>query len=271
MTTRPLPDLKLEDDTFTNPRKHIDMDELRELACHIGRRGLLNPLRVTPDGLIVAGQRRFRAIHLLQNWRVDLAGLVDDGEAELFDSNAKRLADVPVIVGEPEDDETLEADALADNVLHEPLSTYEVAARVVSMSNCGATGVEIARGIGKSTTYVSRMLKAWVGAGTALHAAWRDGLAYETVKRLADLTLEDQERALKSGAGKGSKESRGRPGIETVKECLDGIVEVYWRSKATETPTPQSYAAGVADALRWVAGQQASPTFVEFLGPVEKS
>jgi ParB-like chromosome segregation protein Spo0J len=263
-TRRHLSELKLEDDTFTNPRKHIDMDDLRELACHIGRRGLLNPLRITPDGLIVAGQRRFRAIHMLQNWRVDLAGLVDEDEAELFDVNARDLCHVPVIVGDHEDDETLEADALADNILHEPLGSYEVAARVAFMSDAGASGAEISRGIGKSPSYVSKMLKAWRGAGAALHAAWRDGLAYETVKQLAELDSKEQERALEPGAKRGPKGPHGRPGIETVKECLDAVQEHYGQV------APKSYAAGVADALRWVAGQQASATLAEFLAPVEK-
>lgn len=56
------------------PRKHFDEAKLLDLAASIKTQGLLQPIRVRPDGkgryLIIAGERRFRA-HQLAGSRRD--------------------------------------------------------------------------------------------------------------------------------------------------------------------------------------------------------
>lgn len=50
------------------PRKIFSALEIGELADSIATNGLLQPITITPDGLIVAGERRFRACKQL-GWR----------------------------------------------------------------------------------------------------------------------------------------------------------------------------------------------------------
>lgn len=271
-TNMPFSKLHVQAGAFTNPRQYsgLELEELRELALAIGRLGLLYPLLVTKDGLIIGGQRRFLAITLLREclllktWKEELD--LDEADWPLFATRAQDFWQVPVRIQEDESDLALEAAALADNLHRRDLATYEIAARVAFMHETrAATGAQIAMTIGKSPGYVSKMLKAWKNACPALHAAWRAGaVPYDTVKQLAELVQADQERALAPGAPKKARGASGRPGIDTVKDCLDGVARHYGARAA-----PQSYAQGAIDALRWVAGQQTSEQFVEFLEPVE--
>ncbi len=52
------------DEIYPNPnqpRKHFNENALNELADSIREHGLINPITVDDDGMILAGERRFRA------------------------------------------------------------------------------------------------------------------------------------------------------------------------------------------------------------------
>ncbi len=87
------------------PRRHFDDEALDELAASISARGLLQPIVVRPVGKrfqIVAGERRWRAAQRAQ------------------------LAQVPVIVRDFNDAETLEV-ALLENIQRQDLNAIEEA------------------------------------------------------------------------------------------------------------------------------------------------
>lgn len=87
------------------PRRHFDEEALSDLASSISARGLLQPIVVRPQGgryQIVAGERRWRA--------AQRAGLTN----------------VPVIVREFDDAETLEV-ALLENIQRQELNAIEEA------------------------------------------------------------------------------------------------------------------------------------------------
>lgn len=279
ITHVPYASLKTRSETFQNPRTQsgLEEQEIRELAISIGWHGLLNAIHVTPDNVITKGQRRYLAIGYLIQHATELgdacAGTVaTTGSPFIFrgrahelpqrfrDRAAALLEGVPVVVAEPEED--IEGAAMADNLARVDLSSYEIAAEIARMHGRGDTGADIAARIGRSPSYVSKALKAWRGASAALKEAWRDGtVSYDRVKELADLQEEDQERALVGGKPRGG---HGRPGIDAVKDALDGAARMYG-----PRAQPQSYASGVLDALRWVSGQTSSETFAEFMESIE--
>lgn len=61
LTTMKLAEIKIE----SQVRKNFDEEELRRLGENIKRYGLLQPLLVRKDGVLLAGERRYRAILLM--------------------------------------------------------------------------------------------------------------------------------------------------------------------------------------------------------------
>lgn len=178
MPTIPFRQLKLKSTGFENPRRVTGLDEesIRELAEDISARGLLYPILVWPfDNLVVGGQRRYRAIQLL----------IKEGRAGELE-NA-----VPIEYYEGDD---IHGVALADGLLREDLSTYEVAE---ALSKLKSPQVEIAKRVGKSTAWVSRHLKAWKQAHPELKHAWQAGeVTLDRVLELCDLNPVDQRARL---------------------------------------------------------------------------
>ncbi len=87
------------------PRRHFDEEALDELAASIQQRGLIQPIVVRPHGhryQIVAGERRWRA------------------------AQRARLHEIPVIVRDFDDAETLEV-ALLENIQRRDLNAIEEA------------------------------------------------------------------------------------------------------------------------------------------------
>jgi len=280
--TLPFVDLRLRDETFTNPRTSsgLDGDSIRELAIHIGLHGVIVPLIVTrKEGLlntpylIIAGQRRYRAIEWLIHWFTpstihtirEQCGPIADSIAELshedvsaIEHRTKRLIDaVPVryVSGDG-----LEGIALADNILRADLSAYEVAARLAQLSDAGATGRDLARLIGKSPGYVSKKLSAWRGAGPDLRTAWEKGLDEPTVFELAAFSHEKQAKTLSGAIGR--RGAANRPGIDAIK---DAKLVIARRS----APDTDDFDAGVLEALRWVTGEKVSETFARLVSDDE--
>jgi ParB family chromosome partitioning protein len=158
--SRTLPVAFLKPGRF-QPRKAFADEALAELAASIREKGVLTPILVRPLGTdsyeIVAGERRWRAAQLA------------------------KLHDVPVVVRDLGDAETLEI-AIIENVQRADLNALEEAAAYQElMDRFGRTQEQVAQDVGKSRSHVAnsvRLLrlpepvKQWLREGklTAGHA-----------------------------------------------------------------------------------------------------
>lgn len=120
------------------PRRHFDEEALANLAESIAARGLIQPIFVRPHGhsyQIVAGERRWRA------------------------AQRARLHEVPVVVRELSDVETLEI-ALIENIQRQDLNAIEEAegyARLIG--EFGHTQEVLGRIVHKSRSHVANLLR----------------------------------------------------------------------------------------------------------------
>ncbi|UZK65220.1 ParB/RepB/Spo0J family partition protein [Sphingomonas sp. M1-B02] len=120
------------------PRRHFDEAALEDLAQSIATRGLIQPIVVRPHGhsyQIVAGERRWRA------------------------AQRARLHEVPVIVRELTDAETMEI-ALVENIQREDLNAIEEAeayARLIA--EFGHTQEALGRLVHKSRSHVANLIR----------------------------------------------------------------------------------------------------------------
>ncbi|MFC6662898.1 ParB/RepB/Spo0J family partition protein [Deinococcus multiflagellatus] len=140
-----------------NPRKHFDLDRLRELAISIYRNGLRQNIQLRPHPTrpgffeIAAGERRWRAIGLL------VKGLeVGEGEArETLSVPPSYL--VAARVDELSDRE-LVAQAMTENVERNDMSPLETANGYAALEDQGYTVEQIAQLFGKTPRTVQRMI-----------------------------------------------------------------------------------------------------------------
>ncbi len=120
------------------PRRAFDEDALAELAASIEARGVIQPILVRPHGhrfQIVAGERRWRA------------------------SQKARLHEVPAIVREFSDTETLEV-ALVENIQREDLNAIEEAQAYKRLADdYGHTQEVLGRLVHKSRSHVANLLR----------------------------------------------------------------------------------------------------------------
>jgi ParB family chromosome partitioning protein len=120
------------------PRRHFDSALLDELAASIATRGLIQPIVVRPHGhgfQIVAGERRWRA------------------------AQRARLHEVPVVVRELSDAETLEI-ALVENIQRQDLNAIEEAQAYQRLAaEFGHTQEELAQIVHKSRSHVANLLR----------------------------------------------------------------------------------------------------------------
>ena len=121
------------------PRKHFDQTKLLELSQSIKENGIILPIvaRPLPTGEyeIIAGERRWRA--------AQLAG----------------LKEVPVIVREAQNEETLEL-ALIENIQRDDLNALEEAEAYAMLANKYAlTQQQIAEKVGKDRATVANLLR----------------------------------------------------------------------------------------------------------------
>lgn len=120
------------------PRRHFDEEAITELANSIAQRGLIQPIVVRPHGKdyqIVAGERRWRA------------------------AQRARLHEVPVIVRELSDAETLEI-ALVENIQRRDLNAIEEAdAYRKLIDEFGHTQEALARLVGKSRSHIANLMR----------------------------------------------------------------------------------------------------------------
>ena len=119
------------------PRKRFEEKALAELAGSIRSNGVIEPLivrRVGGSFELIAGERRLRA--------AKLAG----------------LAEVPVVVTDATDEESLEF-AIIENVQREDLNAIEEAEAYRSLMGFGLSQEEVARRVGKDRATVANYLR----------------------------------------------------------------------------------------------------------------
>ncbi len=120
------------------PRRHFDDAALDELAGSIASRGLIQPIVVRPLGKgfqIVAGERRWRA------------------------AQRARLHEVPVIIRDFDDAETLEV-ALVENIQRQDLNAIEEAEAYARLINdFSHTQDALAKIVNKSRSHVANLMR----------------------------------------------------------------------------------------------------------------
>ena len=120
------------------PRRHFDEEALEELAASIRTRGVIQPIVVRPHGhryQIVAGERRWRA------------------------AQKARLHEIPVIVRELSDAETLEV-ALLENIQRRDLNAIEEAEGYKRLvDEYGHTQEALSKLVHKSRSHIANLLR----------------------------------------------------------------------------------------------------------------
>jgi ParB family transcriptional regulator, chromosome partitioning protein len=175
------------------PRRHFDEDALDELAESIRIRGILQPIVVRANGhryQIVAGERRWRA------------------------AQRAHLHEVPVIVREFDDTETLEV-ALIENVQRQDLNAIEEAEGYKRLiEDYGHTQEALGKLVHKSRSHIANLLRlldlpakvrAYVATGelsmgharALIPANDPEALAQEVVSR--GLSVRDTEKLVRIG------------------------------------------------------------------------
>ena len=121
------------------PRIHFDDDKARELTDSVKAKGIIQPLLVRPKGKdkfeIVAGERRWRA------------------------AQAAGLHQVPVVIKEMSDEESLEL-AIIENIQRHDLNPIEEALGYQRlMDEFSHTQNALGKAVGKSRSHVANMLR----------------------------------------------------------------------------------------------------------------
>jgi ParB family chromosome partitioning protein len=120
------------------PRRHFEESALEELAQSIAQRGLIQPIVVRPHGTgyqIVAGERRWRA------------------------AQRARLHEVPVIVRDFDDTQTLEV-ALVENIQRQDLNAIEEAEAYQRLiADFGHTQDALGKLVHKSRSHIANLLR----------------------------------------------------------------------------------------------------------------
>jgi ParB family chromosome partitioning protein len=200
---------------LAQPRRHFDEDALAELAASIEARGLIQPIVVRPHGhryQIVAGERRWRA------------------------AQKARLHEVPVIVRDFNDAETLEV-ALLENIQRRDLNAIEEAEGYQRLiDEFGHTQEALGRLVHKSRSHIANLLRLLdlpeavrelvvTGDLTMGHARALIGspdpeaLAREVVER--GLSVRDTEKLVRFG--KPGRERQGRLEIKGASADIEAL------------------------------------------------
>jgi len=189
------------------PRRHFDDAALDELAESIAARGLIQPIVVRPSPYssayqIVAGERRWRA------------------------AQRARIHEIPVIIRELSDAETLEL-AILENVQRQDLNAIEEAeAYQKLMAQFGHSQDAIGKLVHKSRSHVANLLRllelpapvrAMVADGrlsmgharALITAPDAEALAHEVIAR--DLSVRETEKLARAGKAPARRAAPAQP------------------------------------------------------------
>ncbi len=197
------------------PRRHFDEEALEELAASIQARGMLQPILVRPHGhryQIVAGERRWRA------------------------AQKARLHEVPVIVREFSDSETLEV-ALLENIQRQDLNAIEEAEGYRKLiGDYGHTQEALGKLVHKSRSHVANLLRlldlpekvrGLVASGELSMGHARALVTAPDPEALADevvakgLSVRETEKLVRFG--RKGRERQGRLGIKGASADIEAL------------------------------------------------
>jgi ParB family chromosome partitioning protein len=197
------------------PRRHFDEEALEELAASIKQRGLIQPIVVRPHGhryQIVAGERRWRA------------------------AQRARLHEIPVIVRDFDDAETLEV-ALLENIQRRDLNAIEEAEGYKRLiGEYGHTQEALGKLVHKSRSHIANLLRLLdlpegvrqlVGTGelsmgharALIGAADPEALARDVIER--GLSVREAEKLARFG--KPGRERQGRLEIKGAGADIEAL------------------------------------------------
>ena len=205
--------LRLEHGAWINPRKKTGLTDkdIEELAADLKERGVQVPLIV--QRVLVNGEP------------VDV---VLEGQRRVLAAKKAGLKTVPVVDKNPDPIElsVKEADALLLDMLavsehREGLASPELVAVAKRLRDHDHTMLDIGRAIGKSETWVSKMLKALDKASPDLLLKWETGkITDEQFKDLAALKPSDQGEGVKKAleAREAGDAAGARAAVKELKE-----------------------------------------------------
>lgn len=220
----PLSSLRLEHKHWSNPRVYSGMDDaaIGALGVDLKARGIQVPLivqQITVNGdvvdLVLEGQRRYKAA---------LEVFSKNHLVPVIDRTAK-----PIELTAEEADKIL-LDMLSVGAKREALSAFELSESAERLRNRGRTLLEIANAIGKSESWVSKILKARTHATPKLMLQWRKGqITEEQFKELAAVPADKQDdqakqvvEARKVG-DKSEARARSKEAVATAKSKTNGV------------------------------------------------
>lgn len=165
-----LTDIKANPDQV---RKHFDPKAIEELAESIKNHGLLEPILLTPmDGkyLIVAGERRFRAVKSLG--RDKISAIIRDFDKD----DIKKLS-------------------LIENIQRENLNPIEEAISYEElMKESKLTQAEFAKEIGKSRSHVANVLRLLNLEMSVMDDVRNGDISFGHAKVLSSLPMDEQKK-----------------------------------------------------------------------------
>lgn len=185
---------RLNEDPDNERKTFRNMDDLIE---SVRRHGIIEPITVTPDGdqyRILTGHRRFRA------------------------AKAVGLAEIEVLVREPDDSTTRRFKSLISNIQRENIGAVELADTLRALLDSGAVSTqrELARQVGKSEQWMSGMLRILeLPARLQEELRTTNGIGFEMAQRIAqvdDSQLQD-ELVTAAKAGESTRSIRHRMDI----------------------------------------------------------
>jgi ParB/RepB/Spo0J family partition protein len=235
----PLASLRLEHGAWVNPRKKSGLSdkEIEELAEDIKVRGIQVPILVQKV--------------LLNGESIDV---VLDGQRRYLAGKKAGLKVVPAVdkTEEPIELTAKEADGLLLDTVsiaqhRAGLSSPELVAVAKRLRDHDHTMFDIGQSIGKSETWVSKMLKAYDKANPVVTGKWEAGkITDEQFKELATLKVADQTEGLQKAMT--ARESGDAAGARHVVKEM--------KEKAAEKTKAKASKKDAKDAARVVRGPQ---------------
>jgi len=211
----------------TQPRKHFEEAALLELSASIKEKGVIEPLivRRSPGGYeLIAGERRWRA------------------------SRMAGLTEVPVVVVEASDEESLEL-AIIENIQRQDLNAMEEAESYRSLMSFGLTQEEVAKKVGKERATVANYLrllnlphevreeivKGSISMGHARALLSIEGHARQTelCRQIITKCLSVREAESLAAGEKKGKPVKGAKGADAVKSPVEDELRTIFGTKVS--------------------------------------
>ena len=186
---------RLQEDPENERKTFRNMDDMID---SVRRYGIVEPITVTPNGdhfLILTGHRRFRA------------------------AKAVGLAEIEVLVRDPDDDITRRFKSLISNIQRENIGAVELAETLRGLldAKAVATQRELGRMVGKSEQWISGMLRILQLPARVQELMRNPGvtIGYEMAQRIAQVDDPDIQQELVAAALAGESTRSIRHRIDT--------------------------------------------------------